>query len=165
MDTQGIFSALKQTYSGISTQMKRLEVISENIANAEALPDKNGKIYKKKVAIVKDGPDGVGGGFGAKMALKLQNSSAKHLQSGGPSYHAGNPNGTPENQYEVLEVKGEKIIHDPTHPRADENGYVKMPNVNVVEEMVDLMATNRAYEANITVMTASKSMAKKTFEI
>lgn len=165
MDTQGIFSALKQTYSGISSQMKRLEVISENIANAEALPDKNGKLYQKKVAILNDGPSGGKGSFGTKMSLKLQNSSNKHLQSGSPSSAAGNPNGTPMNQYEVIEVKGDKVIHDPSHPRADENGYVRMPNVNVVEEMVDLMATNRAYEANITVMNASKAMAKKTFEI
>ncbi len=165
MDTQGIFSALRQTYTGISSQMKRLETISENIANAEALPDKNGKLYQKKVAILKDGPNNDSKGFGAKMALKLQGSNTKHLGSASPSSGMGNTDATPENQYEVVEVQGEKVIHDPTHPRADEHGYVKMPNVNVIEEMVDLMATNRAYEANITVMTTTKTMAKRTFEI
>ena len=165
METQGIFSALRKTYSGISSQMKRLEVISENIANAEALPDKNGKLYQRKVALIKDSSSAAKNQFGAKMALKLNRSSNKHLGAGAVSGSVGTPSSTPQNTYDVVDVKGEKIIHDPTHPRADENGYVKMPNVNVIEEMVDLMATSRAYEANITVLNAAKSMAKRTFQI
>ncbi|MEA3285990.1 MAG: flagellar basal body rod protein FlgC [Candidatus Marinimicrobia bacterium] len=165
METQGIFSALRKTYSGISSQMKRLEVISENIANAEALPDKQGKLYQRKVALIKGSHDAENKQFGAKMALKLNRSSNKHLGTGSKSASQGIISATPQNTYDVVEVKGEKIIHDPTHPRADENGYVKMPNVNVIEEMVDLMATSRAYEANITVLNAAKSMAKRTFQI
>jgi len=165
MDAQGIFSALKTTYSGISSQMKRLEVISENIANAESLPDKNGKLYHRKVALIKDPKTGSPASFGTQMSLKTNRSTDKHLGFGSPTSATGKLNATAQNQYDVVEVKGEKVIHDPTHPRADEHGYVKMPNVNVIEEMVDLMATNRAYEANITVMTASKAMAKRTFEI
>jgi len=165
MELQGIFSTLKQTYSGISSQMKRLEVISENIANAEALPDKNGKLYHRKVAILKDPDTSSAQIFGDKLKLKLHRSSNKHLGSGSELARSGNPDGTPANVFDIVEVQGEKIIHDPSHPRADANGYVRMPNVNVIEEMVDLMATNRAYEANITVMNSAKTMAKRTFEI
>ncbi len=165
METQGIFSALRKTYSGISSQMKRLEVISENIANAEALPDKNGKLYQRKVTLIKDSIGSGKNQFGQEMSLKLRSSSNKHLGTGSTFSSKGDPVATPENTYDIVNVKGEKIIHDPTHPRADENGYVKMPNVNVIEEMVDLMATSRAYEANITVMNAAKSMAKRTFQI
>ncbi len=165
MQSQGILAAMRNTYGGISSQMKRLEVISENIANAEALPDKNGKLYQRKVALLKDGNDVTESSFGQKMSLKMNRSSTKHLGTSTPTGTPGNPSATPQNMYEIAEVKGEKIIHDPTHPRADENGYVRMPNVNAIEEMVDLMATSRAYEANITVLTAAKSMAKKTFEI
>ncbi len=165
MDTQGIFSALKQTYGGISSQMKRLEVISENIANAEALPDKGGKLYQRKVALLKDTAKNGSGSFGSQLSLKLNRSSDKHLSMGGSPSTTGSPNATGADRYNIVEVEGEKVMHDPTHPRADENGYVKMPNVNVIEEMVDLMATNRAYEANITVMNTTKTMAKRTFEI
>lgn len=165
MEAQGIFSALRQTYGGISSQLKRLEVITENIANAEALPDKNGKLYQRKVALLKEGNVGETNTFGDRMSLQMNRSSNKHISTGSVAGGMGNPSATPENMYDVTEVKGEKIIHDPTHPRADENGYVKMPNVNAIEEMVDLMATTRAYDANITVMNAAKSMAKKTFEI
>ncbi len=165
METHGIFSALKTTYSGISSQLKRMEVISENIANAEALPDKSGKLYHRKVALIKDKNVSDSMNFGNQMSLKLNRSASNHLGMGSGSSGSGNLDATPMNIYDVVEVEGEKIIHDPTHPRADEQGYVKTPNVNVIEEMVDLMATNRAYEANITVMNASKTMAKKTFEI
>ena len=165
METSGIFSALRKTYSGISSQMKRLEVISENIANADALPDKGGKLYQRKVALTKGSPRSNQASFGDKMALTLRRSNDKHLAVGSGVSRPGDPSGTRGNQVKVVEVEGEKVIHDPTHPRADENGYVKMPNVNVIEEMVDLMATSRAYESNITVMNSSKAMAKRTFEI
>lgn len=165
MEAQGIFAALRTTYGGISSQMKRLEVISENIANAESLPDENGDVYKRKVAVLKDGPVGNPASFGKKLALKMNQSSDKHLSTGRSDLRMGNTSLTDPVQHDVLEVEGEKLIHDPTHPRADENGYVRMPNVNVIEEMVDLMATNRAYEANLTVINTSKTMAKRTFEI
>ena len=165
MEVQGILSAIKQSYSGISSQLKRMEVISENIANAEALPDQNGNLYHKKVALLKNKNNSLGQPFGEKLSLKLTQSNAKHLALNGSNSKNSGPSGIVQNTYEIVEVEGEKIIHDPTNPRADENGYVKMPNISVVEEMVDLMSTSRAYEANITVLTASKAMAKKTFEI
>ena len=165
METTGIFAALRKTYAGVSSQMKRLEVISENIANADALPDKNGKLYQRKVALTADNSRQGSGKFGDKMSLQLRRSNNKHLSMGSGSSSSANSSGTTQNRVSIEEVEGEKMIHDPSHPRADENGYVRMPNVNVIEEMVDLMATSRAYEANITVMNSSKAMAKRTFEI
>ena len=58
-----------------------------------------------------------------------------------------------------------KLVYEPGHPDADENGYVKMPNVDVVKEMVDLISAQRSYDANITAMNASKSMLMKALEI
>ena len=58
-----------------------------------------------------------------------------------------------------------KVVHDPTHPDADANGYVKMPNVNVVTEMVEMIAASRGYEANVTAINAGKQMAKDALEI
>ena len=165
MESQGIMAALRHSYTGVSSQMKRLEVISENIANAEALPDEQGKLYQRKVAIPRNGRPGTVADFGDRMALSLKRSSDMHMQPGGSAQAGGNSAFTGTDPYEVIEVEGEKIIHDPSHPRADEKGYVRMPNVNVIDEMVDLMSSNRSYEANITVMSASKSMAKRILEI
>ena len=165
MQSQGILAALKNTYTGVASQMKRLEVISENIANAEALPDENGQVYKRKVAVPKGSAGDGRPSFGDQMALHLRRSNDRHLAVGGTQSGAGNTSYTSQQPYQVVEIDGERLIHDPGHPRADEKGYVRMPDVNVVEEMVDLMATSRAYEANITVMGASKAMAKRIFEI
>ncbi len=65
----------------------------------------------------------------------------------------------------MIEHKGEKLVFNPNHPQADDKGYVKMPDINMVEEMVDLISVSRSYEANVTVIDAAKQMAKKTFEI
>ena len=64
-----------------------------------------------------------------------------------------------------LQVMGLPVSHDPDHPDANEDGYVMMPNVNSAEEMVDLMAATRAYEANVTALNIAKSMALKALEI
>jgi len=164
METQGIFSALQKTFSGLSHQMRRLEVISENISNAESLPDENGKIYQRKV--VQDGAvaEGRRRSFGDEMSLRLRGSNNRHVtHSKGPAATAALR--SQQGDLEIVEVDGEKLVHDPNHPRADKDGYVRMPNVNVVEEMVDLMAASRAYEANVSVLRAAKNMAKQTFEI
>jgi len=163
METKGIFNALQHTTQGLKSQMRRLELISENIANAEALPDEKGELYQRKVLETRHGRSGVGRSFGDEMNLKLKRSSAKHVTSATPGQVTrvgGRAAGM-----KVIEVEGEKVIHDPNHPRADEDGYVRLPNVNMIEEMVDLMAASRSYEANISVMNAAKSMAKRTFEI
>jgi len=66
----------------------------------------------------------------------------------------------------VIEDKEDfKEVYDPSHPDADERGVVRMPNVNVMEEMVDMLSATRAYEANVTAISAAKSMALKTLEI
>ena len=64
-----------------------------------------------------------------------------------------------------MELDGEKLIYDPRHPMADNDGYIRMPNVNMVEEMVDMITASRAYEANVNVMSAVKNMAKKAMDI
>jgi flagellar basal-body rod protein FlgC len=58
-----------------------------------------------------------------------------------------------------------KLVYDPTHPDADQNGYVRMPNVNIVTEMVDMISAARSYEANVTAINTAKSMITKAMEI
>lgn len=163
MDTQGIFSALQKTARGLGNQMKRVEVISENIANAEAMPDDKGELYQRKVLV--DGRTAASRprSFRHEMQLKLNRSSDRHLGHLSPA--EGQKVSSRSIDPQVQEIKGEKLVHDPNHPQADENGYVHMPNVNVVEEMVDLMAASRAYEANVSVLSAAKTMARRILEI
>lgn len=163
MSVDGVFTALRTNVAGMRTQMKRLEVISENIANAESVADENGNVYKRKV--VNENPASKFGrsSFGDEMRLKLERTDNKHLGSVAPQSSVSRL--SPVQSLEVDEVEGEQLVYDPGNPKADEQGYVKMPKVNLVEEMVDMVAASRAYEANVSVMEAGKKMAQNTLKI
>ena len=164
MDTSGIFSALKTTFAGLSTQMKRIQVISENIANAEKERGSDGSVYHRKV-VVREGNRGAGPPrFGEQMTLKLKHSRKDHMNTGA-NYSIARPAEKAVGELKVVEVKGERLVFDPTHPSADDKGYVHLSNVNLVEEMVDLVEASRSYEANVSVMSAAKLMAKRSMEI
>ncbi len=165
MKVGGIFSTFKTTLTGLSTQMKRMEVIAENIANAEKLPDEKGNVYHRKTVVDTNRSGKSGYRFGDQMSLKLRSSRTGHLGSETGSTGVATAKPDYSTAFKVVEVKGEKLIYNPGHPRADEKGYVRMPNVNTVEEMVEMIAASRSYEANISVLNASKQMAKKAMEI
>lgn len=163
MEVKGIFSTLRTTLTGMSAQMKRMNVISENIANAEKSPDEDGNVYQRKVVVQNSTKNGRPESFSAQMRLAMRRTNSAHLGIGseGRSF-SGKPN---NESIEVKEINAVKTVFDPGHPLADDDGFVKMPNVNIVEEMVDMVAASRNYEANVSVMTAAKNMAKKAMEI
>ena len=128
--------------SGLTAQRKKMDVIVSNLANASTIQTPEGGPYKRKVAVLAAEP--VSGKFGAALPDALS-------------------------QVKVLEViedaEGLKKDHDPAHPNADEQGFVTYPNVNVVTEMADMITANRAYEACVTAMDASKNMVLKALDI
>jgi len=161
----GIFSILHNNLDGLKLQLKRLEVISDNIANAERVPDQNGKIYRRKIVTGGSNKESSNGTFAQQMTLSLTTTNQKHLSrpSSIAGFHQVEENG--KQDPEICEVGKGKLIYDPTNPRADENGYLMVSDVNIIEEMVDMIAASRGYEANVTVMTAAKEMAKSTLKI
>jgi len=164
METGGIFSAIKTTFAGLSTQMKRMQIISENIANAEREKGTDGSVYHRKVVIREGSRNNVSPRFGEQMTLKLKHSRKGHIDTVG-NHSTTSPRQDATDNLKVIEVKGERLVFDPTHPSADEKGYVHMSNVNLVEEMVNLIEASRSYEANVSVMSAAKLMAKRSMEI
>jgi flagellar basal-body rod protein FlgC len=165
MKLGGILSTFKTTFTGLTSQVKRLEVIAENIANAEKVADASGRVYRRKVLVDPTVEKSRSGGFGEQMRLKLRKSRAGHLSSSEISGAKTSRSRFPESPVKVVSVEGERLVYDPNHPQADDQGYVKVPNVNVVEEMVDMITASRTYEANITVLEAAKQMAKRALEI
>ena len=140
------FDAFHTSASGLTAQRLRMNLISSNLANINTTRTRQGGPYKKKQAV-----------FAAQPVRK----SFKDILA---SRHAA----------ASIEVKVIDIIedhsaplkkYDPHHPDADDQGFVAMPNINVMEEMVDLISATRSYEANITAIKASKSMALKALEI
>ena len=97
----------------------------------------------------------------------IENTSTGHAHTGVDSKsitgHLG-PNAKSDS-VQAIQEQGFKLEYNPSHPKADENGFIKMPNVNPIEEMVDLVAATRTYEANVTVLNAAKQMAQKALEI
>jgi flagellar basal-body rod protein FlgC len=136
--------------SGLSAQRTRINIISQNLANAFTTRTQEGGPYRRKITVFKAEP------FGTHLdrAMDL------------PSYPAG---GDPRRGVLVEKVDGDpapfKRVFDPSHPDADKEGYVNMPNVEVMTEMVDLINASRSYEANVTAATTSKAMAMKALEI
>jgi len=104
------------------------------------------------------------------ITTNLANAETTRTPEGGP-YHrkqvvfqAGEEDGI-ESVEAVPDARPLRSVYQPGHPDADANGYVQMPNVNPVEEMVDLVAATRSYEANVTALNATKGMIKKALEI
>jgi flagellar basal-body rod protein FlgC len=143
----GMFDALEISASGLTAERMRMDVTAQNLANAQTTRGADGQPYRRKEVVLAERQ--AGGGFGAA----LQGAMA-----------GGRPGGV-----EVAQIAEDqtplKQIYDPSHPDADANGYVQMPNVDTVAEMVDLISAQRAYEANVTAMQAAKSMFSKTLEL
>ena len=141
-----MFSTIETSASGLTAERFRLDLIASNLANAESTRTESGGPYRRKVAIFEP--------RGARYSFRDILSSSF--------------NGSPEG-VEVVGVKEDtspfKRVYSPGHPEADAEGYVTYPNVDVVTEMVDMMAATRAYEANVTAIEAAKAMAQKALEL
>lgn len=139
-----IFTTFDIAASGLKAQRTRLNTISSNLANAETTKTPEGGPYKKKSVVFQSEP--------VSFQNQLENSMNSHAE--GVKVAKIIEDKTPPQQ-----------IYNPTHPDADENGYVAMPNVSVLKEMVDMMSATRSYEANTTVIKSAKRMALKALEI
>ena len=135
-------STFKITSSGLSAQRKKMDVVTSNIANVTTTSTPEGGPYKRK--IMSFAADPLEKGFDVK--LKDAVNAVKVGQV-------------------VDEQEGFKKIFDPAHPDADQEGFVTLPNVNLMLEMTDLITASRAYEANATAFDALKNMALKAMEI
>ncbi|MRG85405.1 flagellar basal body rod protein FlgC [Salinibacillus xinjiangensis] len=149
-----IFHSINTSASGLTAQRLRMDTISSNIANAETTRARLNEAgewepYRRKVLAFEE----------KDTTFRGQLQNAIHKQSS-----AGTGSGV-----QVAEIREDdepfKMVFNPNHPDANEDGYVAMPNVEPLKEMVDLMSATRSYEANVTSMNASKDMLLKALEI
>jgi flagellar basal-body rod protein FlgC len=140
------FSSMNVSSSALSAERTRMNLISSNLANANATRTPEGGPYKRKDAVFAATP------IENRFNRALDGATAQQLRKVDVSQIVEDQN-PPRLQY------------DPSHPDANPQGYVAMPNVNVVEEMTDMISATRSYEANVTAVQAAKSMAMKTLEI
>lgn len=132
----GMFDALNVSASGMTATQLWMDVISSNLANADTTKAANGKPYQRQEVV---------------------------LQQASPSF--GEVLGGVQVDGIVDDPSPLRQVYDPGNPEANKQGYVTMPNVNPVTEMVDLISASRGYESNVTAMTAAKQMFSKTFDV
>ena len=163
MALERIFSSLNISSTGLSAQRQRMDQIAQNIANAETTRTKEGGPYRRKFLVTAEAPVSVFPKY-IENEIQLQRTSGEHFKDEPVRGDKPVPSGT-EVVVMAIDQTPPRLVYDPSHPDADAKGYVAMPNVNVLTEMVDLIASTRAYEANVTALNASKDMTKKALEI
>lgn len=130
-----LFNVFNVAGSAMSAQSQRLNVVSSNLANADSVTSSDGQPYKAKQVVF--------------SAVPLAGTASTAVKVN-----------------EVVEDSNPpKLMYDPKHPLADEKGYVATPNVNVVEEMVNMISASRSYQNNVEVMNAAKTMLLKTLTL
>ncbi len=140
------FDAIQTSASGLSAQRLRMNLISANLANIKTTRTAQGGPYRRREAV---------------FAARPMAASFKDILAG-------------QRENQLAGVQVDRIVqdltppvmkHDPGHPDADSNGYVAMPNINLMEEMVNMISASRSYEANVIALKSSKEMALKALEI
>ena len=144
-----LFGALDVSASGLTAERMRMDVTAENLANAQTTRGADGQPYRRKEVVLQQA-----GSFGDALTTAM----------GGASRSGDGPRGVQVAGIAEDETPNRRI-YDPGHPDANADGYVEMPNVDSVTEMVDLISASRAYEANVTAMQTAKTMFSKTLDI
>lgn len=139
--------------SGMTAERLRMDTIANNLANANTTRSADGGPYRRQIPV-----------FAAREAVGPR---AGRGVSAGPAGRAATDfSGMGVRVVGIVrDSQPSRLVYDPHHPDADEEGYVHMPNVDVVREMVDLISASRAYEANITTFNTAKTMALRALDI
>lgn len=141
-----IFSSINASASALTAEKTRIDIIAKNMANANSTRATGGMPYRRQMVV-----------FEENKAKPFSEHLSKYT-------NAGTGEGVKISKI-VEDDTPFKLKYEPGHPDADENGYVQMPNVDTIKEMVDLISAQRSYDANITAMNASKSMLMKALDI
>ncbi len=130
-----LFNIFNVAGSAMNAQSQRLNTVASNLANADSATSANGEVYKAKQVVFAATPVGENGATGVNVAAVVEDQSPM------------------------------KVVYDPKNPLADDKGYVTMPNVNVVEEMVNMISASRSYQSNVEMMNTTKTLLLKTLTL
>lgn len=130
-----LFDIFNVAGSAMNAQSQRLNTVASNLANADSATSANGEVYRAKQVVFAATPMGEDGASGVTVAQVVEDPSPM------------------------------KRVYDPKNPLADDKGYVTMPNVNVVEEMVNMISASRSYQSNVEMMNTTKTLLLKTLTL
>lgn len=141
-----VFKAFRISASGLTAERLRMDTIANNLANANTTRSLDGGPYRRQVPVFAPLLDRSLSGRVSSLEKGVQGQGVQVLGV-------------------ISDPAPPRLVYDPQHPDANGDGYVEMPNVHVVKEMVDLITATRAYEANVEALNAARSMAQKALEI
>jgi flagellar basal-body rod protein FlgC len=144
------FDAISIAASGLTAERVRMDVTSENLANADTTQGAGGQPYQRQEVVLQQ----VGGGFNAALSSAMGAAAPNAPVAGGVEVTGIVNDPTPD-----------QSVYDPGNPAANAQGYVKMPNVNPVNEMVDMIDESRSYQSDVTAMDTAKTMFEKTLDL
>jgi flagellar basal-body rod protein FlgC len=151
----GLYTSIEVSATALSAERLNMDVIANNLANANTTRTPEGGAFKRQLAVFAQKPDATPADPG-----NSDDSSLNPLS---------NSQNTAQNGVEVVSIikdsTPDRLVYDPTHPDADANGYVHMPNIDVVKEMVDMIAASRAYQANVTAIQEARSMGSAAMNL
>ena len=162
----GLFNAIDVSASGMTLQRRKMDVVAQNIANVETTRTEQGGPYRRRRIVVSESKESVPfRTLMTKASSRLACTNGRHI-SGGGILSRDNVEISRAQSREIEDPASSfRLVHDPDHPDADDEGMVHMPDIEIVNEMVDMMSASRAYEANTTVVLASKEMARNALDI
>jgi flagellar basal-body rod protein FlgC len=149
----GLYSSIEVSASGLSAERLAMDVIANNLANANTTRTPEGGSFKRQLVV---------------FAQKQEQAQTDSLDPTSSDPINGDPNASRAGVEAVAIVPDsspDRLVYDPTHPDADAQGYVHMPNVDVVKEMVDMIAASRAYQANVTAIQEARSMGSAALSV
>jgi flagellar basal-body rod protein FlgC len=163
--SNGLFSTIKISASGLHGQRTKMDTIAKNLANAETTRTADGTPYRReRVVFSQTLAETIGKRPSSDNNGTMRTSDPRHI-SGLSGSKYGVQQGIDVDVSVAHDASEFKVIYDPGHPDADEEGYVLMPNVNVITEMVDMITASRAYEANVSAVQSAKEMFAKALDI
>jgi flagellar basal-body rod protein FlgC len=164
MKISNLFTTLQISASGLKAQRKKLDIIAENIANVNTTRTAEGGPYRRKIVTTRLATVPRFEEVLKASRVKLKTTSPMHAKASEKRRILTNSGEMIIPQVQVDQSPFKKI-YDPSHPDADADGYVLLPNVNPLVEMVDLINSSRSYEANITLIDSFKEMARQALDI
>ncbi|MFA7326261.1 MAG: flagellar basal body rod protein FlgC [Ignavibacteriae bacterium HGW-Ignavibacteriae-4] len=159
---ENIFSSFNISGQGMSVQRLRLSAVARNIANANTTKADDGMPYKREVVVVRDIKDSP---FEKSMNATLQLDKTNAGHSGSAMNNGMEGDDDVLRARTVKDNSAPRMVFDPNHPDANPDGYVQMPDINIVTEMVEMISAQRAFQANAQVVDAAKNLARYSLEI
>jgi len=159
---ENIFSSFDISGQGMSVQRMRLSAVSRNIANVNTTKSTDGRPYQREVVVVREIPNSP---FDSELnnLINMDRTSQNHAPTTDDYDYP--PNNDVLRAKTVRDNTPPRLVYDPHHPDANKDGYVEMPNINIVTEMVEMITAQRAFESNTGVIDAAKNIARYSLEI